>query len=124
MNQIKILRVIIIMWVAVALIAFLLTQVEYTSDNIRTFTGGWLEIAYMWPNGDVLYVDEEGLQKNPRYFFRIPERPDQSLAGDGLLVGKEFDDNDEIQHAETAAPPLMTLDELKAKVEFGYVVFP
>jgi hypothetical protein len=38
------------------------------------------------PNRDVIFVDDEGLLKEPRYFFTIKGYP-QPLAGKGLVLG-------------------------------------
>lgn len=90
-------------------------EVDYkTAADLSNFIGGFLEIAFLWSNGDTLYVDEEGLLKDPHYFIRIPERPDQSLAGHGILVGRETSD----ERVQTD-PPTMSLLELRAKVKFG-----
>lgn len=61
-----------------------------TMAELNAFVGGYLELAYAWRNGDMLYVNEYGLRKNPRRFFSIPERSDQLLAGNGLVVGQEY----------------------------------
>jgi hypothetical protein len=46
-------------------------------------TGGYLE------NGDVVYVDDEGLLKRPTHFFRIKGLNDQPLAGRGVVLGSD-----------------------------------
>ncbi len=89
------------------------TRVEFRDGSeLRKLVGGWIEVAFIWPSRDVLYVDENGLLKNPKYFFGIPERPDQTLAGNGVLVGRELGNTDR------TAPPTMTLDELQQRVTF------
>jgi hypothetical protein len=88
-------------------------EIEYTgSDHMRELVGGGIEAGYIWANGDALYVDVDGLMKNPRYFFRITVRPDQPLAGNGLLVGKEIDNTSE------TAPPTMSIHRLRSEVQF------
>lgn len=83
-------------------------DVEYTDlIDMQRFVGGLIECAYQWPTGDTLYVDEEGMIKNPKFFFFLRERTDQPFAGNGLLIGDE--DN-----------PSMTLPELKSRVRFGW----
>lgn len=50
----------------------------------RTFTtGGYLE------NGDVLFVDDEGMLTGPTHFFRIKGLNDQPLAGRGVVLGSD-----------------------------------
>jgi len=46
-------------------------------------TGGYLE------NGDVLFVDDEGMLKGPTHFFRIKGLNDQPLAGRGVVLGSD-----------------------------------
>lgn len=50
--------------------------------------------GYKFPNGDVLFVDDEGLFKDPKHFFRIPGI-DYDFAGNGLIVGTEPDNDEE-----------------------------
>lgn len=64
-------------------------------DAIRDAIGGWIEIAFKFPWGDVLYVDEEGLLKPSEHFFRFALRADpMPLAGIGVIVGREVYDRD------------------------------
>lgn len=94
-------------------------EVEYnhTDTPIRSLIGGWIETAWSWPNGDVLYVDEEGLLKPQEHFFLLSLRSDgQPLAGNGVLVGREVeDDTTDGYHTE---PPTITVDELRKLVRF------
>jgi hypothetical protein len=93
--------------------------VEYEMDGattLQTLIGGYIEIACSWENGDVLFVDEEGLFKPQRHFFRIDARPDQPMAGNGVLVGREITD-DQGEYVRTE-PPTMSIEELRAKVQF------
>ncbi len=87
-------------------------QIDYQEGDLQKLVGGWIELAFRWPSGDVLYVDEEGLLKDLRYGFLIPERPDQPLAGNGSLVEKEIDETGK------TGPPKMTLRDLTARVRF------
>lgn len=91
-----------------------ISEVEYNGlADLQRLVGGHIEVAYHWPNGDVLYVDEEGMLKHGPYRgFRIPERPDQPLFGNGVLVGPEVDDGLDTE------PPTMSLDELRLRVQF------
>jgi hypothetical protein len=69
--------------------------VEYeTTEDLRALLGGYLELACSLPNGDTLYVDDEGLRKAQSNFFLFELRTDQPLAGNGLLVGPERIDDD------------------------------
>lgn len=66
-------------------------------------------IAWTWPNGDVCYVDDEGLFKPQTHFFTLRSRPDaQPLAGNGFVTGP---DND-----KATDPPRHSLVELEAEI--------
>jgi hypothetical protein len=92
------------------------SAVDYTSlADMQRLVGGDIEAAYYWENGDVLYVDEEGLYRSTVY-FRITVRPDQPLAGNGLLVGPE------IGATINTRTPTMTLDKLRSIVTWVVVL--
>lgn len=83
-------------------------------SGLQTLIGGYIETAYMWENGDVLFVDEEGLLKpEDKGRFMIFERSDQVLMGNGVLVGREVDNDGNTD------PPAMTIDALRGRVAFG-----
>jgi hypothetical protein len=84
--------------------------------SLQDHIGGYIETAYAWENGDVLFVDEEGLFKPQQHFFRIGERPDQPLAGNGIVVGAERYDG-EGEYLGTNDPTI-TPEALRATVEF------
>jgi hypothetical protein len=94
-----------------------ITEVTYDSlEDMRRFVGGHLEAAYMSINGDVLYVDENGLYKTNLGFVFVP-RQDQVLMGNGLFVGREIE-ADELPMGYTTLDPMMTLKELDRLVYF------
>jgi hypothetical protein len=87
------------------------SEVDYAGlEDMQRLVGGYIEAAYRWDNGDVLYVDEEGLLKADQRYFRITVRSDQALAGNGLLVGPEIGDT------ISTRTPTMTVDELRSIV--------
>ena len=87
-----------------------------TPDDMRDFIGGWLEIGAMLRDENVLYVDEEGLLKNPEHFFRFSLRPDQPLAGNGLIVGREvLDEEGELIRMDDVA---LTVEEVWSMTRF------
>lgn len=95
-------------------------EVEYVQEpmesslSLQSHIGGYIQGAYAWENGDVLFVDEEGLRKPQLYFFRIDVRPDQPLAGNGVVVGREqYDDEGNYL---TTDDPVTTLEALQAAV--------
>lgn len=50
-------------------------------------------IGMNWPNGDVLYVDDEGLLKRGMRLFDIGRIDGQPLAGNGLILGSDAEGN-------------------------------
>ena len=95
------------------------TEVEIGGlEDMQRLVGGYIETAVAWANGDMLFVDEEGLLKPQEHFFRLPvERPDQPFAGNGILVGRE-EEGPQFEDGYTTHPPTTTADELRAKVIF------
>jgi hypothetical protein len=66
-----------------------------TLKDMQAHVGGYIELAQRFPQGDVLYVDEEGLLKNYKTAFRLPSS--QWFMGNGLICGT-------IQDKERHAP--------------------
>lgn len=56
--------------------------------DLQTFVGGYIATGSRLPGGHVLFVDDEGLFKPQRWFFRLGniERP---FAGSGVICGPE-----------------------------------
>jgi hypothetical protein len=76
-------------------------EVEYRPNGVAgdvptigEYIGGWIESAFTWPTGDVMFVDEEGLLKPTMHFFYCAFRTDQPMAGNGVVVGREVEDDD------------------------------
>jgi hypothetical protein len=69
-----------------------ITEVDYkgTLESIYDFTGCDCVDGVRLANGDILYVDDEGLYK-PELNFFILSNPFQPLAGNGLVVGLSDD---------------------------------
>jgi hypothetical protein len=85
----------------------------FTIEPVFTFYSDFSERI-----GHMLYVDEEGLQKNRKHHFKFsPDKVGgdmQWLAGKGLIVKSRFDDNgmeEEVDHT-------MNLEELRKNVEW------
>jgi hypothetical protein len=91
--------------------------VEYAGlPDLQKMVGGYITTACGFVDGGCLFVDDEGLFKPQEHFFRISLRPDQPLAGNGVVVGREtYDDDGEYIGTND---PTMTLTELAAMVEF------
>lgn len=54
-------------------------------DAMQDIVGGWIERATQLPNGDDIFVDEEGLLKGTKEFFYI-KGAHQPFAGNGVIV--------------------------------------
>ena len=64
----------------------------------------------LWDEGDAVYIDDEGLLNNPRYFFLLDGYP-QPLAGRGLVLGAD-------EEGESRSPKI-TLESLRKRVSFA-----
>jgi hypothetical protein len=77
-------------------------------DVIRShLNDGYMELAFMMPTGDVMYVDENGLDRSQHY-FRLQGVENQLLpyAGNGLVVGAEMANEEEefVGHRDVGMP--------------------
>lgn len=86
---------------------------------IRTIIGGWLGVVGFYPNGDTLYVDDDGLTDpaRPVWCFDWTGYPVHPVAGRGVLVGPEelpqgATDPDDKQIVSARTP----LEQLRADV--------
>ena len=95
------------------------SEVEYTgeTENIHEWlsdTANGLEVntltAVNITKHDTLFVDDEGLLKEPRYLFEIRDYP-HPLAGRGLILGLDG-------QGESVATELK-LQDVKARLKFG-----
>ena len=99
-------------------------EVAHGSDMLhdaRKLIGGYIDIAHVWPSGDVLYVDDEGLLKSPTVGFRFALRlDDATLAGNGIVVGREIEGGSAAHHpgGYTTGDPRTTIEELARLVRF------
>lgn len=90
-------------------------------EDMRKLLDGYIDLAFAFPNGDTLYVDDEGLLKPLRFGFRFALRADdQPLAGNGIVVGCEIDSGEARRHpgGYTTLDPAITLEELRRLVRF------
>lgn len=66
-------------------------------------------IGMHFPNGDILFVDDNGLLKDPRNFFKLSPHG-TTFAGNGLIIGREVEDESDagfhIEDAQTRAENL------------------
>jgi hypothetical protein len=93
------------------------TEVAHTDDfrQIYTLIGADCFTAVTaYENGDSIYVDDEGLLRNPRPPMFLHRNYPDPLAGKGLVLGCDRRDG-ESRSAQTA------LDTLKRDILFGFV---
>lgn len=79
-------------------------------EDMQTLVGGYIATGYTFENGDTLFVDDEGLLKEPSHFFLIPGAA-QPFAGDGLIVGAA-DTEGETMDATS------TVEEIQEQIRF------
>jgi Domain of unknown function (DUF3846) len=91
--------------------------VEWNStDKLRELVGGWIEINRIWPTGDVLYADEEGLLKGGTTWFRLAGKTNP-ICGNGILVGPEVPEDDWREWLSNT-DPVLTIEQLAAEITF------
>lgn len=76
--------------------------------GMQLAVGGNIELGMRLSDGNVLYVDEEGLLKQPNDFILVDGRP---FAGSGLVVGPTDEDGNDTDAQGT-------LESLCKRVEF------
>src|SRR5664279_4486917 len=87
--------------------------IEYdrSSASLRRFLPGGICIGIVFPNDDVLYVDDKALLKPASVAFRIKRRPDgQPMMSDGILTGRDY--------LDSTLPPEFTAAQLQAEIEW------
>lgn len=87
--------------------------------SIQALIGGHVEAAWVYPTGDVLYVDEDGLGKYAQGFL-LSDRMDQLLMGPGLVVGCEREHED-IEHGFEMLDVSFPVEWLVPRVAFATV---
>jgi hypothetical protein len=94
-----------------------ITPIQYRQGGpglLRHLPGG-LTIATVFENGDVLFVDDEGLLKPASVAFRIKSRTDgQPMMSNGVLVGRDSWDGVK----EITLPPEFTPEQLLQEIEW------
>jgi Domain of unknown function (DUF3846) len=83
--------------------------------DLQSMVGGSIATAWASERGDVVFVDDEGLFKVKKGFFRI-RGVDQPMAGNGVMVGPDRYD----AHGEYLGndAPTLTLAQVAALVRF------
>lgn len=86
--------------------------------RLNELVRGYLETAFMWPSGDVLFVDEDGLRHDWREgFVFLPRQFDRQLLGNGVVVGREVE-GDQYPDGWINLDPAISVDELRRLVRF------
>lgn len=75
-------------------------------SDLQRMVGGLITPAHCFPNGDIIFVDDEGLLKRQQHFF-IVTGGNQPYAGNGVLVGRE---SSSASRSKTAAPKTAIAD--------------
>lgn len=78
--------------------------------DMQKIVGGYICLACSLPNGDEIYVNDEGLLSDPKFFF-YPEGAHQPFALNGFIIGGP-DSEGELTDAK------IKLEEAKAMIEF------
>lgn len=89
-----------------------ITEVEYTGDIgciYEHIQANCFDAARFDNKGDAVYVDDEGLLKEPTHFFQIAGYP-QPLAGRGLVLG--------VDREGESVSPTVSLDWVRANTTF------
>jgi len=81
-------------------------DIPNTIEALWKEVGGYIELALRFPNGDVLYVDEEGLLKEQEHFQFWPYQQ-RIFAGNGVIVGS--DDEGERQPCKSTVSEITKL---------------
>lgn len=97
-------------------------EIEYSGTygdprSLQNIIGGYIELAWTFDNGDVLFVDEEGMFKPQRHFFRLSGYPNgRPFAGSGVIVGSEqYNKHGDYLHTD---PPASKIPNLSRMVTF------
>ena len=85
-------------------------------NALRKLVDGWLETAWRWDAGDVLFVDEDGTRKPQAHFFRLTPCGAYPLTGNGVIIGPEhYDDQGEYLGTDDTT---LTVEQVRPLVTF------
>ena len=89
-----------------------ITEVDYDGHHksIYKLIGADLFDTVRLSGSDVIFVDDEGLMKNPQHFFKL-DGLTSPLAGKGLVLGTN-------NRGESISPKLVLLEDLQRWVTF------
>ena len=75
-----------------------------------------LAVGMRLPNGDTLYIDDEGLLINPELFFMIRGN-DRPMAGNGVIIGCDGGGNDVDYKSASVEVAFLTREEIEPFVQ-------
>lgn len=88
-------------------------------DEMQALVGGWIERGHTLPNGDELYVHEEGLlgDMSEQRFFTIGELglPAQFFAGKAFVIGPANDDGENTHIISTVGEIVKHIEYFRAE---------
>lgn len=94
-------------------------EIEWTDQSFQVMFEGGPTIGATFPNGDTLYVDDEGLLHPATLAFRIKQRPDgQPMMSNGFLTGRDHGEIINGDFVERTLDPEMTIEALQAEIEW------
>jgi hypothetical protein len=96
-------------------VEYRIQSAEGELPTVGDYIGGWIEAAFRFPSGDVMFVDEEGLLKPTMHFFFCAFRTDQPMAGNGVVVGEEVEDED-VPGGYYTVDPVVTVEWLRRNI--------
>jgi hypothetical protein len=90
---------------------------EDTLTQMQTLVGGYIERATQLPNGDDVFVNEEGLLRSPRHFFTIVGGH-QPYAGNAVILNSDEEGDSAPAKSDlvyiTTSVKFLTLEEVRA----------
>jgi hypothetical protein len=95
-------------------------------SDMQKAVQGYIESAGCSPNGDTLFVNEEGLLQDPTHFFMLEKLRPMPLAGNGLLVGGETQDGEltdvhaTVEDVQTQVK-FFTIEQIRALINSGVI---
>jgi hypothetical protein len=96
-----------------------ITEIEWTDESFRTMFPGGPTIGAIYPTGDVIYVDDEGLLHPATVAFRIKRRPDgQPMMSNGFMTGPDHGEIIDGDYVEKTLDPVMPMGDLAQEIEW------
>ena len=80
-----------------------ITEYAYTGlASMQEAVGGYITTAHRLPNGDEIFVNDEGIYESPYYWFTV-KSAHQPFAGNGIIVGNADENGDTTAAKSTIA---------------------